>query len=198
MKIILTRHGETEDNKAGILQGWKDSKLSDVGRQQAKLLGERLKDAKIDVIYTSDLNRCVTTAKEIAKYHPKAKFIKDRRIRERGLGIFEGKKVGKNDWDALGGDLLTNKPRFGESFIESWVRIKDFYDEILAKYKTETILVVGHGGTTCILQGLLCDKNLEYSLTKIDKLKNTAVTEIEITEDGSYNILTLNSEKHLK
>jgi broad specificity phosphatase PhoE len=197
MKLILTRHGETEENKEGILQGWKSGILSETGRQQAALLGERLKKTKIDVIYTSDLGRCVKTAREIAEYHPKVKFIKDKRLRERKLGIFESKRVGKNDWDALEGDIFTNRPKGGENFIEVWARLKDFYEEILKKYRNETVLVVGHGGSMRLLQGLIYKKDLEYSLLKIEKLKNTAITELELNSDGSYKILLLNSEKHL-
>ena len=197
MKIILTRHGETEENKRGILQGWKIGTLSETGRRQAALLGKRLRKTKIDMIYTSDLDRCVKTAKVIAKYHPKAKFIKDKRLRESRLGVFEGKNIGKNDWDALKGDIFTNKPKNGENFIEVWARLKEFYEEIFKKNNDETILVVGHGGSMCLLQGLIYKKDLEYSLFKIEKLKNTAVTEIEINKDGSYKVLLLNSEKHL-
>ncbi|MGV8140895.1 MAG: histidine phosphatase family protein [Candidatus Woesearchaeota archaeon] len=197
MKIILTRHGETEENAAGISQGWKPGKLSKLGEQQARLLGERLKDAKIDVIYTSDLHRCIMTAKEIARYHVRTRFIEDNRLRERNLGVFGGRKISKSDWDALEGDLLTNKPKEGESFVKMWERLKDFYEEILKKYRDETILIVGHGGSMCLLQGLIYKKDLGYSLSHIEKLKNTAITEIELDEYGNYKLLLLNSEKHL-
>lgn len=197
MKMILTRHGETKENKAGINQGWKHGHLSKLGIEQAKLVAARLKDAKFDVIYSSDLNRCLRTTKEIRKYHPKAKFIKDKRLRERSTGIFEGTVISKNDWDGLGGDLYSNKPKNGESFIEVWARINEFCEELLKKYTNETILIVGHGGSMCLLQGAICKKDLKYSLSKIEKLKNTAITELQVDKNGKCKILLLNSEKHL-
>jgi broad specificity phosphatase PhoE len=198
MRLILTRHGETEENKKNINQGWKPGHLSKLGIEQAKILAGILKNAKIDVIYTSDLSRCVKTASEISKYHPKTKYLEDKRLRERSTGIFEGTVIGKNDWDSLDGDLFNNKPKGGESFVEVWARINHFYEELLKKYDNETILIVGHGGSMCLLLGAIFHKDLEYSLSKIDKLKNTAFTELELHKDGSYEVILLNSEKHLK
>lgn len=65
MKIFLTRHGETEWNKENRLQGWKDSTLTSEGKEIARLLGKRLKDAPIDRINTSPSKRAVHTAELI-------------------------------------------------------------------------------------------------------------------------------------
>jgi len=196
MKLILTRHGETEENKKGILQGWLPGHLSFEGRKQAHLLAKQLSSVKIDYIYTSDLARCAETAKAIAKYHPKSKFVKDKLLRERALGEFQGKKTGKADWEALSGTLLTNKPKNGESFEEVWKRMKEFYRKITKKHIDDAVLVVGHGGSICLLQGLVYGKNLSESM-KLEKLKNTAISEFEIDKKGKYKIVCLNCEKHL-
>jgi len=68
MKLILVRHGETIDNKKRLVQGHRQGELSDVGKEQAKKVAERLKDEKIDYIFSSDLRRAADTAKVIAKY----------------------------------------------------------------------------------------------------------------------------------
>ena len=99
MKLILTRHGETVENKEGILQGWLPGKLTEEGIKQSKLAAQRLKDVKIDIIYTSDLKRCVDTANEIKKFHKNSKFIKEKALRERNLGIFTGKNKNEVNWD---------------------------------------------------------------------------------------------------
>jgi len=197
MKIILTRHGETEENKEGVLQGWLPGHLSAEGKKQARLLAERLKDTKIDCIYTSDLRRCAETAKAIAKYHPDARFVKEKALRERGLGEFEGKKTGETDWEALPGDLLTNKPAGGESYGEVYNRIKKFYKKLVDKHTKDTLLVVGHGGSICLLEGIIYGKNLEESM-KLEKLKNTAISEFDIDNKGNYKIICRNCEKHLR
>jgi probable phosphoglycerate mutase len=196
MKLLLTRHGETEENKKGILQGWLPGHLSKEGKEQARLLGERLKDVKINYIYTSDLARCIETAKAIAKYHSKSKFVKDKFLRERGLGEFEGNKTGKSDWNALPGTLFTNKPKNGESFEEVWARLTKFYNKILKKHPDDAVLIVGHGGSMCLIEGIVRHMNLEKSMN-LDKLKNTAISEFYIDKKGNCKVIYLNCEKHL-
>jgi broad specificity phosphatase PhoE len=196
MKLILTRHGETEENREGILQGWLPGHLSNNGKNQAQLLGERLRNTKIDYIYTSDLKRCVETANEIAKYHPDAKFVKEKLLRERGLGEFEGKKTGEADWEALSGDFFTNKPSAGESFGEVWIRLEKFYGKISNKHIEDTVLIVGHGGSVCLLQGLIYGNKLQESM-KLEKLKNTAISEFEISKNGEYKVISLNCDQHI-
>lgn len=56
-KIYIIRHGETQENRDGIIQGQRDTKLNEQGRKQAVLLGEGLKDVKFDTAYSSDLSR---------------------------------------------------------------------------------------------------------------------------------------------
>ena len=65
-QLILVRHGETEHNLAGIVQGWSDSELSERGRQQVARLAERLKTFEADAIFSSPLQRAMTTAQRIA------------------------------------------------------------------------------------------------------------------------------------
>ncbi len=84
-KIILVRHGESIANAKGISQGnrnkWMDTSLTKKGKEQAKKLAERLKEEKIEVIYSSDLKRAKETAEEINKFHNlKIKF--DKRLRD--------------------------------------------------------------------------------------------------------------------
>jgi len=196
MRLILTRHGETLENKDGILQGWLPGYLSKTGKKQALLLANRLRFIKIDFIYTSDLNRCVETAKIIFRFHPFAKFIKEKLLRERGLGDFSGKKTFEADWDLLPGDILTNRPKGGEAFSDVWKRLKLFYKNIRAKYGDETLLIVAHGGSICLLEGIIRGLNLKESLA-IPKLSNTAISEYDIDKKGNYEIILLNCEKHL-
>jgi len=61
MKLIIVRHGETEENKKGIVMGHLPGKLSQEGINQIKKVALRLKDEKIDFIYSSDLTRASDT-----------------------------------------------------------------------------------------------------------------------------------------
>ena len=176
MKLILVRHGETEENKHGIHQGQLPGRLSDDGKVQAKKVGERLKSVHIDIIYSSDLQRCIDTTQEIAKHHPTAKIIHDKRLRERSLGEFEGKKKGEADWSKLSGDELTNRPKGGEAFTDLFSRVKEFVDELLKKKIDQTILISTHGGPLKMIHGILTGKNLRESFD-IENQKNTSVSE---------------------
>ena len=55
-RVILVRHGQTEENIKQIIQGHNHGTLSDLGREQAMKVGEKLKDEDIGAIYSSDLD----------------------------------------------------------------------------------------------------------------------------------------------
>ncbi len=66
LNIILARHGDTDWNTEGVFRGRADVLLNETGQKQAELLGEYLSDEKIDIIYSSPLQRAVKTAEAIA------------------------------------------------------------------------------------------------------------------------------------
>jgi broad specificity phosphatase PhoE len=65
-KLFLVRHGETLHNVAGIAQGWNDSALSPRGEEQVAALAKRLAAKDIDAIFSSPLERAMSTARAIA------------------------------------------------------------------------------------------------------------------------------------
>jgi len=64
--LIVVRHGETEHNVAGIAQGWNDSALSERGEQQVAALASKIATMNVDAIYSSPLDRAMSTARAIA------------------------------------------------------------------------------------------------------------------------------------
>ena len=66
-QLILVRHGETVHNVAGIAQGWNDSALSERGTQQVQRLAKRIVDYKPNALFSSSLERAMTTARAIAE-----------------------------------------------------------------------------------------------------------------------------------
>lgn len=64
--LILVRHGETVHNVAGIAQGWNDSALSERGQRQVAALASKLATMNVDAIYSSPLERAMSTARAIA------------------------------------------------------------------------------------------------------------------------------------
>src|SRR5690606_30028712 len=74
MRILLARHGETAWNAEGRYQGQEDIPLSDTGRSQARRLGERLRDVRIDRAVASPLARTLETA-QLALGEPRAAML---------------------------------------------------------------------------------------------------------------------------
>lgn len=196
MKLILVRHGETEENKNKIIQGWIPGTLTEAGKKQARLAAERLKHAHIDYIYTSDLKRCIDTTQELAKHHPRVKQIQDKRLRERSVGIFEGKKYSDADWTRFPGELHLQKVTNGESFAEVLERLKAFLSDIVKKHQGKTVLVSTHGGPIRLLVGFLTGKTLKQTMDT-DYIKNTAVTEFDFDSKGNAKAVCINCDKHL-
>lgn len=175
MKIIFSTHGETLQNIDDIIQGQTDGDLSVNGRRQIASLADNLKDEKLDYIYTSSLRRCIETAKEVAKYHPNAVYKEDDRLRARKLGILEGKKRSETEWNKLSGDYYTKKPQEGESLLEYWNRVADFYKEICKLTDDPSILVVAHGETKVILEGLIRELPITKTFQGHDCTKNLPI-----------------------
>ena len=91
MRILLARHGETPWNAEGRYQGQVDIPLSEVGLAQARALGERLREVRIDRAVASPLSRAARTA-QLALGEARAAQ----------LGFDDGlKEIGHGDWEGL-------------------------------------------------------------------------------------------------
>jgi len=98
--LYIARHGETEWNRAGKLQGHQDSPLTARGHHQAESLAVALNNKQITRVYSSDLGRAIQTARAVAK-HLEVELIIDERLRERNFGILEGKTKAELDESLL-------------------------------------------------------------------------------------------------
>ncbi len=161
-EILILRHGETEQNVRGIVQGSGiDSSLNENGHRQAQLLYDYYKDHSFDLIIASNLKRTEQTIKHFLKKH--IEFLKDERIREISWGEHEG-KAGEPElmakyyrviqsWQA--GNLL-DRPEGGESALELQHRLHSFIEELNQK-KFKKALICTHGRTLrafiCLLKG---------------------------------------------
>ncbi|MBI2576101.1 histidine phosphatase family protein [Candidatus Woesearchaeota archaeon] len=90
--IFLFRHGQTYFNRDKRFTGWKESNLTPLGREQANLIAEKLKDKRIDVAYQTHQRRSKDTLKPVLRFHPECReIITDDRIIERSYGALQGK-----------------------------------------------------------------------------------------------------------
>jgi len=187
MRLIIVRHGETEENKKGILQGHLPGKLTDLGLEQAKKLALTLKNEKISAIYSSDLARASDTAKEIAKYHHNAQFYFSQELREKDQGSLTGKLMSEIDW---------SKPRDTEKKEKMIERARKILQETYKKHKGQTIVFVSHGGLILILTSLIIEKPLE-DVKKMGHPDNGTFSIFELKENANHEIVIINSNKHL-
>lgn len=155
LTLYLVRHGETEGNKAGILQGHSDTPLSLVGRRQAERTGESLSTVKFDAVYASDLGRARETAEEIMK-RQSCRLVLDRRLREINLGLFQGhtdaecRSLWPAEHAAYNRDRLNYRRPGGESYRDVRDRLAAALADIMSWHEdTEvdhTVAIVSHGG----------------------------------------------------
>jgi len=174
-KIYLIRHGQTEFNRMGIVQGSGiDTSLNDLGRSQAKAFFHRYQHVPFDRIYTSALKRTVESVQD---------FIRRGIDHEPLPGLNEinwGKKEGKQitpDSDAYYRYLIDEWAKGntalaiegGESPDDVFRRLSASLDHILAKPDERNVLICMHGRAIRIM---LC-RMLERPLRFMDEYKHT-------------------------
>ena len=151
-RLLLVRHGETVWNAEGRLQGTEDISLSEEGRRQARLIGDRLADTSIDVAYSSDQSRAHETAQHILEGRDVV-LNPIPELRERGHGLFEGLTVRerKERYPEMFAESLVKNldfaPTGGETFRGTNRRMAGWANGFLQEHLKETVLVVGHGGS---------------------------------------------------
>ena len=127
MKIIVIRHGETEENAKHILMGHRQGTLSRRGRAQAKSLARKLRHMKIDSIFSSDLRRARDTTREIARYHDVPIFY-TKALREQNYGVFQGRHVEEFLAAQKSKRGSASKLEGGESLSDVRQRVKEFIE----------------------------------------------------------------------
>lgn len=142
MVLYLIRHGETDWNNLGLLQGRSDISLNENGKKEALKLQAYFKDKKIDVCFSSSLNRAYETAKII---FPKTEIITDDLLIERYLGDFEGKSHKEyhfyDFWDYKANNTAGNV----EGVRELFKRSQTFLNKLKTSYNDKVVVIVSHG-----------------------------------------------------
>ncbi len=153
-QIIFVRHGETTHNKEKKLMNWIHDvgTLSELGKHEASLVGNKLQQYHIDAMYASDLRRTKETADIIAK-HLGITPIFTKYLRERDLGDF-----GDLTMDEIGSKWPDKLAKFldhsdidwhdhgGESLRDVHNRFIEFLSTLETKHSKENILFVTHSG----------------------------------------------------
>jgi phosphoserine phosphatase len=198
-RFYLVRHGETQSNLAGLFCGQSETALTDLGREQARLLGDRLAATGFGAAYSSDLSRCVDTARQILGER-ELDVIAVPELREMAYGHWEMRsgaelrkeapEVFKRLWDP---DYEFCAPG-GESVSQVRMRMHRFLLELVARHAGQEVLVVSHGGAIqCLISGVL---GMPPSATWRLVIENTGVSVLDCYGERIL-VSRLNDRSHL-
>lgn len=197
-ELLLVRHGETEANRDGILQGHVDYPLTELGVTQAKTLAKTVSPQTWDKVWASDLPRCVTTAGLILSLGPQHDIKQTKNIREFCFGVRDGLPRGCTMKEAREAYAKKNNVEeqdivdFNESNAQMKSRQIEFIEEVRkdlcegvdsADLGTQKrVLCVSHGGT---IRAFI--KNFVPGVEGVDKIGNCATSTFLIKFDKQHN-----------
>ncbi len=161
VEIIFEAHATSVDNERHVATGWLDGALSDLGKNQAKELGERRADA--DVVFVSDLGRAVETS-EIAFAGRDVPVRRDARLRECNYGELNGAPLAQID-EERPKRIDTPFPH-GESYRQCVERVQAFLKELTPEFDGKQVVVIGHRATLYALEHLLKGTTLEQLINE--------------------------------
>lgn len=199
-EIYLTRHGQTDFNKAGIVQGsGVDAPLNEFGRQQASEFYSAYGHIEFDKVYISELQR---TRQSVARFLEKHPYEVRSEINEISWGIYEGKKIGQVDREAFrelvkswdNGHYDKGVPE-GESPLEVYRRMIPFRLDLIKRTEDECILICMHGRAMRIFLCLL----LNMPLTEMHRFghHNLGLYHLQMDQEGLVNVLKSDDTSHL-
>ena len=156
MRIYIIRHGETNLNVKGVLQGWIDEPLNESGLSLARITGEKMQNIRFDACYSSPLVRAAETARIVLEASGNDLPIRyDDRLREISFGVAEGRH--RSTLGEQGRRFFEEPFRYepfpgGESIRQVCARTQAFLKELLARDDGKTYLLSTHG---CALRAML-------------------------------------------
>lgn len=199
--LYIVRHGQTDLNKLGIVQGrGRNTDLNEEGQLQAKQFFNAYQTVPFDKIYISELKR---TQQSIQPFIDLGiPYEKLAGLDELAWGIYEGQPSTPEtkaaflqlmrDW--VSGKLDT-KFEDGESPNEVKARQLEALDVIMSRPEEETVLVCMHGRAMRLLLCLLTGK----PLTEMDSFPHQNLVLYKVTHDGEkFEIVEFNNADHLK
>lgn len=177
MILYVVRHGETEKNKYGLVQGQTECDLSARGIEQAKELIPIVRNLKIDVVISSPLKRAYDTASIITE--GKYPINIDDRIIERNWGLCEGASIDDVDTVKCWNFFLNSDDNGIEKVQDLLKRVSEFLEDIKNKYPDKNVLVASHSAILRAIHYCLHNIPEDGDMSKID-IPNLRIIEYEI------------------
>lgn len=197
---ILIRHGQTMANAQGVLAGFLETQLSEIGERQASALKEYLKETTIDYFYASSSQRAYETLKPLAGLkHAKIESVEA--LKEIHFGEFEGKDFSwiKAHYPDEVAKMLKEKDYYcypkGESLVMAHDRMAKWLQEVSRTHENSVVAVCAHAGTirSMLSQFVAGDERLHWHF----KVDNASISIVSVT-DGFAVIESLNDTTYLK
>lgn len=188
-KLYIVRHGETDWNRKGLLQGQLESDLTAEAMDDARSMSSVIKDLEPDVVYSSHQRRALKTAELLTK-DLDIEIRLHRGLSEMNFGIFQG-----HDWDYIEREMShihkayrNSGPDYvipeGESHRAFHKRVTSALDEICFANGGKKILIVSHGGS--ISKMISYSKGMEPSPNRFFKTRNLALNIFRYCNDQYF------------
>jgi broad specificity phosphatase PhoE len=200
MRLILARHGETDLNKAGRVQGDDDTPLNPTGRRQARAIAEALARDMPFSLYASPVPRAMDTARTVSELLevPFEPLDGLREIKSGALYGLTHKELRRlhpkymEDWAA---DPATARSPGGESVLEVQDRAWPAVMELLRRYEQDTVVAISHNFT---ILAIVC-KAVGAPVRNLERFRHdvAAITRLDISNSRS-SVVSLNETWHLR
>ena len=184
--ILLARHGESDWNRDRRWQGHADRPLTNLGREQARALADRLAATELDAVYSSDLERARETAAIVAEPHQlPVKELPD--LREVDVGSWSGLTRAEAEerfpnafrrW-AEGGEGWDD----GETYEQLSERVVGAVLAIAARHPRDRVLLVAHGGSIRAVHAAALGVDV-HAYRRIQRVEPNATLSAVCVEDG--------------
>ncbi len=178
--LFLVRHGETVDNARQIMQGQTQGCLNEKGREQARVVAERLAAESIDAIMASDLQRAIQTAEMIAEPHG-LPVVTTPLLRERDWGGFTGRFI-----PDLKGEVWPDDIESEEALL---ARARTFLIYITATYPGKRVVAVGHG----IFNKAILAVYAQCPMREVQRMMNAEVRILTVSAERASSAGTMAS-----
>lgn len=203
-ELTFVRHGEQQVTQAhvGAIGEWVDPPLSERGNQQARLVGERLSTAMVDVVYASPLARALETGRQVARHHRLEPIVIDD-LRE--VEVFRDVPPDRNLVDFMGRDLLAGVRErmlrerkwdvypYSESSFGFRRRTVNAVEAIIAANKGKRVVIACHGGVINAYIGHIIGVEADMFF----RPAHTAVNVVYAGDGGVRALQSLNDVTHL-
>lgn len=205
MEFYIVRHGQTKWNQERKMQGAKNSDLTELGIEEARILGEYLRDTDFDVIYTSPLGRTLETTENVKGDRDIRVEVIDQ-LQEMNFGDLEGRILAEareefpEIMQKLWEDPLNYRTETGEDYYELFERVEEGLEVLVEKSrenKVEKALVITHGVIINVILSLVKGKGVG-NVWDTGVVKNTSLTVVEVNSKDQMEVKVYNSTEHLE